>query len=94
MESYRDMKKIGSHMAVSLSALGAGPALVTRNIPGTYFCYKLIDPTVIIRVGQWDGMKNPRTLSGSELATFLLTNYATASPLLLPRITFFLFSYE
>jgi hypothetical protein len=36
--------KIGSKMAVKLSAVRDGSALLSRNIPGTNFCYRLSQP--------------------------------------------------
>jgi hypothetical protein len=35
---------MGSQMAISLSALGAGRSLPPRKIPGTYFCQRLSRP--------------------------------------------------
>jgi hypothetical protein len=56
-------------MAVRLSALRAGRPLTSTKIPGTHSVRGWVDPRAIVRLEDLGQLKNPITLSGTELAT-------------------------
>jgi hypothetical protein len=61
-------------MAVGLSPLRAGRALLHRNLPGTHFCKRLCRPQEHSAAGRIRSIeKNPATSSGINPATFRFT---------------------